>query len=109
MRNKEIRQVHLLLQIPEEVDNLCLNRNIQSGNRLIADNKLRLDGKGSCDTDSLTLTAGKLMRETACVLTVKANGFQQLTDTLFPAPGIIHVMDFHTLLNDGTNRHSGVK
>ena len=61
MRDEEIGQVELLLQVLQEVDNLRLNRYIESGNRFVTYHELRIQRKGSCDTDSLSLSAGKLV------------------------------------------------
>ena len=70
MRDKKIGEVHILLQIPKQIDNLRLDRHIKRGNRLIADDELRFDGKCPGDTDSLPLSAGEFMRKTACMLTI---------------------------------------
>ena len=38
-------QTELLTQLVEQVDDLCLNGNVQCGNRLVADQKFRIHGK----------------------------------------------------------------
>lgn len=62
----------------QQVDDLCLNRHIQSGNRLVADDKLRLDGQRAGNADALTLAAGKLVREAVSVFAVQTDGRKQL-------------------------------
>ena len=62
MGDEEIAQLVLLLQILEEVDNLRLHRHVECRDRLVANHKLRIQRKRSCDTNSLTLTARELVR-----------------------------------------------
>ena len=40
--NKKIGQIKFLLQVTEQIDNLCLNGNIQCGYRFVADNEDRV-------------------------------------------------------------------
>ena len=62
MGNEDIGQVHRLLKFFKQVDDLRLDRNVERRYGLVADNKLGINRKGSCDTDSLTLTARELVR-----------------------------------------------
>ena len=67
MRDEQVRQPHALLQIVREVDHLRLNRHIQRGDRLVADDELRLDGERAGNADALALAAGKLVgKRLAC-------------------------------------------
>ena len=56
MGNKQICQSPLFLKIFQHIDNLSLNGYIQSGDRFITDNELRIYRKGSRDTDTLSLS-----------------------------------------------------
>ena len=49
VRNVDNRQVMLLLQAAQKLNDLRLNGHIQSRGRLIADQYLRLTGNGRCD------------------------------------------------------------
>src|SRR5256885_2454919 len=62
VRNKEVSDATLLLQILKEVDDLRLHRNVQRADWLITHYQLRFDGQGSGDADALTLTAAEFMR-----------------------------------------------
>ena len=62
MCHKHIGQSELLLQIHQQIDDLRLNRHIQSGNRLIAGDKLRIHGKRAANADTLSASAGEFMR-----------------------------------------------
>ena len=77
MRDKEVGQPHLLLQILNHIDDLRLNRDIQRGDRLIADDELRVHSQRTGDADTLTLTARELVRVAVGMLTVQANTLQQ--------------------------------
>ena len=61
MGNEQISDPQLFLQILKSVDDLCLDGNIQRGNRLIADDKPGADRQRAGNTDALPLSAGKLM------------------------------------------------
>lgn len=54
--------IMLLLQILDDIQNLPLDSHIQRRRRLVADQKLRVTGKGDGDHDTLAHTAGKFMR-----------------------------------------------
>ncbi|CSI37306.1 Uncharacterised protein [Vibrio cholerae] len=45
------------MQLFEKVNDLSLNRHIQSGNRFITDDHLRFEDQRASNTDTLTLTA----------------------------------------------------
>ena len=66
MGDKEIGQAQLLLQILKHIHNLRLNGNVQCGDRLVTDDKLRVHSQGARDADSLALAAGKLVRIAVC-------------------------------------------
>ena len=59
--NEHICQPLLLLKVHQQVQDLCLNGHIQSGHRLITDDKLRVQSQRSTDTDTLTPSAIQLM------------------------------------------------
>src|SRR5699024_7724093 len=51
--DKDVCEAKLLLELLEKVQNLSLNRNVKSGNRLIADDELRVESQSTSDTDTL--------------------------------------------------------
>ena len=61
MGDENVGQVTLFLQIHHQVQDLCLNRYVQSGNRLIADDEGRVQDDGTADTDTLAASAVQLM------------------------------------------------
>ena len=62
MGDEDHRKVQIALKVGQKIDDLGLNRHIERGNRLIADQKLRFHDQRAGDADPLTLTAGKFVR-----------------------------------------------
>ena len=67
VRNEQVTQISLFLQLLEQVDDLRLDGNIQRGYRLVADDKFRIQGECTCDTDPLSLATGELVGITGLV------------------------------------------
>ena len=82
VRNEEIGQSQILLEIREDVEHLCLNRHVKRGDRLIAHQQLRVERNAACDAHALALTAGELMRIAAQLRFRQADHLEELTDTL---------------------------
>src|SRR5262249_42768364 len=59
--DEDVADVQLVAQFAEEVDHLCLDGDVQGGDRFVGDDELRLDGEGSGDAHALTLAAGQLV------------------------------------------------
>ena len=64
MRDEQISQTALALQTAEQIKNLCLYGNVQSGSRFIEHNHFRLNRECAGNGNALTLTARKFMRQT---------------------------------------------
>ena len=61
MGDEEVGQTQLFLKLDQQVDDLCLNGHVQSGDRLVTDDKFRIHSQSSRDTDTLSLSAGELV------------------------------------------------
>ena len=61
VRNEEIGEMHRFLELLEKIDDLGLNGDIQGGYRLISHYKLRANGQGPSNSNSLPLTAAKFV------------------------------------------------
>ena len=70
--DEQIGQIEPRAQIHEQIQYLRLDRDIQGGHGLIADQELRLHRQGTGDADALALAAGELMRIAALVGRVQA-------------------------------------
>ena len=59
--DEEVGEVEALLEGAEQVDDLSLNRNVEGGDGLVADDEGRVYGKGSGNADPLALAAAELV------------------------------------------------
>ena len=110
MRDKQIRQPHFSLQLHQQIDDLCLNGNIQRRDRLITHNKLWIYGKRARDADTLPLAAGKFMGKAICMLAVQPHHFQQLIHACRPlCLAAAQSMDIQALGNNICNSHTRIK
>ena len=83
---------------------------VERGDRLIADDELRVDGEGAGNADALPLAAGKFMGVVAGMLGVQADIVHQLKD-LFPALFFVGVemVDVQRLTDDVLDGHTRVE
>ena len=73
MGDKQISNLFFSLELLQQIENLCTDRYVQCGDRLIGYNQLRLHNHGTGQTDTLALSAGELMWVTGQVLRQKTN------------------------------------
>ena len=55
VRDENRRQVQLALQAYQQIENLCLNRNIQCRNRFITDQQIRIERQSTGNANALAL------------------------------------------------------
>ena len=80
MRNEQIGNAHLFLELLHQVQNLRTDGYVQCGNRFVGDNKLRLHNHCSGKADTLSLAARELMRITGQMLRKEADLIDDLLD-----------------------------
>ena len=110
MPDEQVGKTVLLLQILQKIQNLALHRHIECGHRLITYNQLRLQCDGSCNSDSLPLASGKLMRITILEFHRNANRLHQLQHpfrSLFLI--LADMIRLQRLSDDIANRHSRIQ
>ena len=78
VRDEDVGQAELALQVLQEVENLSLHRDVERGHGLVADDQLRVDGERARDADPLPLAAGELVREAVVMLGVQADDLEHL-------------------------------
>src|SRR5262249_7851139 len=83
--DEDVRETKPLLQIREQVDHLGLDRDVERGNRLVADDEPRLGCEGAGDADALPLAARELVRIALSVLWRETDETEELRDALAPA------------------------
>src|SRR3954463_223015 len=110
VRDEEISNATLLLQIHEQVDDLRLHGNIQRAHRFIADDQLGLDRQSAGDPNPLTLASAEFVRITLGVLRIQPYVLQQLDDTVAPGAGIFgQFVDIDRFPDDLLHSHARVQ
>lgn len=61
--DEQHREIELALEFFEHFQHLFLDRNVQSGNRLICNQHIRFQGESSGKPDTLALAAGEFVRK----------------------------------------------
>ena len=69
--DEDVGEAELVLQVLEQVDDLRLDRHVEGGDRLVADDELGLERERAGDADALALAAGELVRVAVVVLRVE--------------------------------------
>ena len=89
VRDEEVREVELLLQALEQVDDLRLDRHVECGHRLVGDHEVGVQGEGAREADALALAARELVREAASGVGREPDDAEELADSTRrgPAPG----------------------
>ena len=78
--DEQVADPELPLQVGEQVQHLGLDRDVERGDRLVADDHPRLRGERPGDRDPLALAARQLQRAPRQVLLLEADHLQQLGD-----------------------------
>ena len=108
MGNKKICQSIPVLKVHQQIQDLGLNGDVQSGHRLIADDQLGIKGQCSGNTDSLALPPAELMRIAVGVLRGHADLVEQFVHTHLSLMLCPDMMDDQRRPDDGTHRLTGV-
>jgi len=77
-------------QVSQEVENFCLDGNIERRRGFIQQKNFWLENEGACDRDALALSAAKLMRIAKSVLAAKANLTEGCHDALLGVPKSVY-------------------
>ena len=80
--DEEIGKAHLALQVHHQVEHLRLDRDVERGDRLVADDQLGLQRQRAGDADALALAAGELVRVIVHLRLAQAHALEQLGDAL---------------------------
>ena len=62
VRDEEVGELELLLQVLEQVDDLRLDRDVERRDGLVGHDEVGVDGESARDADSLALPARELVR-----------------------------------------------
>ena len=78
VRDEQVGQAEGALQVLEEVEHLCLHRDVERRDRLVAEQHLRVQRKGAGDAETLALAAGKRVRIAPQGALIEADHVEQL-------------------------------
>ena len=87
VRDEDVGQAELVLQLLQQVDDLRLHRDVECGHRFVADDDLRPKRQPAGDPDALALTTGELVRVPVDVLLRPTTSSNSCTSTLAVALG----------------------
>ena len=109
MADEKIGQAKLFLKILQQIDDLGLDRDIQRGDRFVADDEFGVQRQSSGDADALALAARKSVRVTVGKAAVEADSIHQLVDAGELFPGGKSRMLIQRLGDDRGHRHARVE
>ena len=110
VRDEEISNTELFLQLFKHIDDLRLDGNVQRGYGFVADDEFGIYSQRSRDTDTLSLAAGELVDVSCRMLRVQSDQFHEAEDLLSALCFVgIEFMDIQGLANDLFDRHTGVQ
>ena len=109
VRDEQIGQLELVLQVHQQIDDLRLDRHVQRRHRLVADDQLRTQRQRAGDADALALAAGELVRERGHVLGSQTDALEQVRDAFLPFRAGADVVDDQRLADDVARRHARVQ
>lgn len=109
VRNEYISEIHVALQIFQQIYYLCLNGHVERRNRLVADDKTGLQGKRARNADTLTLTAAELVRISFKVVSLQAALLHRVENVLPVLLSWHYIVLPHRFSYDFADRHTGRK
>ncbi len=74
--DEEIGQLEIVLELTQQVEHLGLNRHIERGDRLVADDEIRVERQRARDTNALALTARELVRVAVGEVAIESDNAQ---------------------------------
>ena len=78
VRDEEVGELELLLELLEQVDHLRLDRDVERRDRLVGDDEVWVDRERARQTDPLALTPGKLVWVAICRVGGQADRLQEI-------------------------------
>src|SRR5215210_3192129 len=79
--DEQAGEAELALEIAKQVENGCLDRDVERRYRLVGNQEARRDAEGARETDALALAAGELVRVAEAELGTQADRVEELADT----------------------------
>src|SRR5690348_826782 len=109
VRDEEIGQMQLLLQILEQVDYLRLDRNVERRHRLVEHEETRAHCERPRDPDALALPARELMRITVKRVGPDPDHIEQFDDPLLLLSAACETMDLDSFADNRPHPHARIQ
>ena len=109
MRNEQIGQAMLGLQVGQQVQHLGLDRHVQRRHGLVGHDEARLQRQRARDGDALALPAGKLVRIAPRVIRLQADPRQQRQHARLAFLGAAKLVDDHAVHDGVAHRATRVQ
>ena len=109
VRNKQIGQPQVFLEILHKIEDLRLHRDIKRRDRFVAYQQFRFECQGAGDADALALSAGERVRIAVQVARIETDQRHQLLHHLGTVFLIADLMDNQWLRDDIKHRHPRVQ
>ncbi len=88
MRDEQVGEVELVLEILEQVDDLGLDGHVEGGNRLVSHDEVRVERERTRQTDPLALPPGEFVRVAVGGVSRQPHDVEQFADPLFRAAAV---------------------
>jgi hypothetical protein len=109
VRDEDVGEVELLLQLDEQVQHLRLDRDVECRDGLVGDDELRLEHERAREPDALALAAAELVRVPVCGLRRHADPLQHLVDDAVAVPARGGAVDAEALGDQVADLHAWVE
>ncbi len=110
MADEDVGEPELLLELYEQVDDLGLDGDVESRDRLVADDDLRLEDDGAGNADALALATRELVRIAVLELEVEADGLHDLLDAgIAFCLRLVGTCDIDRLCDDVRDGHARIQ
>ena len=109
MRDEEVGEAVLALQVDQQIDHLGLDRDVERGDRLVADDQARSERKRARDADALALAAGKLMRKVPHLVGPQAHLLEQFGDPVLLLAAGGEAVHAERLADDVARAHARIE
>ena len=109
VRDEQVRQVELVLQIHQQVDDLRLNRHVKGGHRLVRHDQFGSDGERARDADPLSLTAGELVGIVVHLLGPQTDPLEKSGDPVLLLGAVSHAVRAQWLRDEVAGREPRIE
>ena len=109
MRDEEVREVEIVLERIEQVDDLRLDGHVERGHRLVRDDEVRRHGERAGDANALALASRELVRIPGRRVLGQPDPAQEAPDRRRVRPAAHALMNAQRLADDSADAVSRIQ